>query len=162
MSGYEFTPEEQASRLEKEFIRPADTFKGVELWPYTRAMQLLFWQVSTPEDTLIYQALAFIYMHRKRTESTQQADVTKHVVPLAWDINAFRSKVAFFYDGLTEEDAEEAIRIYQSVVERELQSRVKASPAPGQQPQKKTETTPVTRHGRDTSLRKKSASRRKK
>lgn len=162
MSNHDFTPEEQAERLEKEFIRPLDTFKGVELWPYTRAMQLLFAQVSTDEDTLLFRSLAFVFMHRKRTESTQQADVTKHVVSLAWDINAFRSKVAFFFDDLTEQDVVEAIRIYESTMEREMQSRVKAGSALGQKPQKKTETTPATRRGRGTSSGKNSASRRRK
>lgn len=162
MSEHDFTPEELAERLEKEFIRPLDTFKGISLWPYTRAMRLLFAQVCSDEDTVIYRQLAFIYLHLKRTEQTQQEDVTKHVVPLAWDINAFRAKIAFWRDTLSDEDEKTAAILHREIVEREFESRVTVGRKPGEKPQKKTETIPVMPHGKRTPSRKKSASLRKR
>ena len=162
MSNHDFTPEELAERLEKEFVRPPDTFKGIPLWPYTRAMRLLFAQVCSPEDTVIYRQLAFIYLHLKRTEPEQQADVTKHLIQDVWDINIFRAKVAFYRDTLSGEDEKVAAILHHNIVERELESRVIVGKKPGEKPQKKTVTTPVTRHGKPTHSQKKSESRRKK
>lgn len=138
-----------SAALEREHIRPAYTFQGKELWNYSNGSDLVFQQVCDDGDLMGYRGLAFVFIHLKRTEKTAMDDIAKYVIPIAWDLNRFRSEIMRFREKLTPDDVAEASRILVETLDTEMKSRVKAGAPNGEQAalvsiEKKTELTPET------------------
>ncbi len=151
----QLNPEDDDSisqRLEREHLRPASVFQGKELWPFTRGTKLVFNQIIG-DDTVLFRALAFVWIHVKRGEATCKADVTRHVAPFAWSINHFRGEIIEFADTLTDEDQADAMRIHKEWEEAEAATRFKAGAIGGKSEitsEKKTESTPGAPLGEST------------
>jgi hypothetical protein len=73
-----------ASSLENEFIRPAYTFAGRVLWPYTEGVDLVLRQIHHEQDNGMTRALKFIFVLWKRGAETMEQDFIRYVIPLAW------------------------------------------------------------------------------
>src|SRR5438477_12623880 len=98
------TPESDLQETQqREHVRPAYSFKGRELAPYSRGTRILYGMISDDRDLVIYRVLAFLYIHlNPRTE----------VIPLVWgDINKFREKMIEYREMLTDQDIEEANKL---------------------------------------------------
>ena len=146
-------PESETSisrELDKEHIRPADTFQGKPLWPFSKGTKLVYMQV-TDDDTVLFRALAFIWIHLRRTEQTAKADLTRHVIPVAWNINQFRGEIMEFRETLSDEDEADAIRIMTECFDRDKKTEIKAGALDGSTTQKKTVPTPAPLLGVATS-----------
>jgi hypothetical protein len=111
----------------------------------TQSLTSIYGQICE-DDSVLYRAAAFVFIHLKRTEKTALADMRRHVIPLAWSVNDFRAAIVEFLETMSDEDESEALRIMTECFETELKSRIVAG-APGGSDesllaQKKTEPTP--------------------
>ncbi|HKP92327.1 MAG TPA: hypothetical protein VJS88_00395 [Chthoniobacterales bacterium] len=70
--------------LESEFIRPAFSFNGKPLWPYTEGVDLVLRQINHSEDNALTAALKFIFVLSRRGGATMEEDFMRYVIPLAW------------------------------------------------------------------------------
>ena len=153
-----FNPESEETRvsteLEREHLRPLPEWKCKQLWPYTPGTRMI-WNQVTDDDTLEYWALAFIFIHLRRSELTCKADMARHVIPLAWKINNFRAEVMEFREGIEKEDVDLAITIMEEAFAAAKRTEIQAGPIGGKpalpETQKKTEHIPENSPGKTTS-----------
>src|SRR6267154_6436682 len=124
-----------------EFVRPAYTFKGVELFPFTYGYEILFNQVRDAEDTGLYTWMSFVFMLRKRNESEEWKEHRNWVRSMAWKVELFRDALLDWMDEngpFTVEDKIEAKKIYEENMKAAADATVEAVPDRGRKPQKKT------------------------
>ncbi len=100
---------------EKEQVRPAWTFKGKELRPYSRGTRLLFQQVWSPNDSPSFRVFAFIYIHLNSAEE---------MVKLCWNQEAFRLAVLEFAETLSPAEELEADKITDQMIKADRASEV--------------------------------------
>lgn len=125
----ELNPEDQTETFDasREFTRPLYTFKGKELWPFARKSKMILAQVFS-DDVASYRALAFIFIHTRRGGKTFSEDLAKFVIPIAWKIDEFRAKIVDLAEDMSDEDIEEAARIFGEslTADRDTQFRAEA------------------------------------
>ena len=145
MNAPEPNPEDE---ILHESLRPAFIFRGKELWPFSRGARLVYAQVCSPEDTLIYRALALVFLLTKRGATTAAAD---RGTLDAWDLKSFHQRIDEFRDTFPETEADaiesEAIRIANEAVSGARKTDFVAGPKPGSKPggaKKKAVTRPST------------------
>lgn len=139
MTGDDETIREEKSK--SEFVRPAYSFKGMELFPFTYGYELIFNQVRDAEDTGLFTWLAFIYLLRKRSDKETVEDHKLWACKLAWRVETFRSELIQWMDEdgpFTTEDKLEAKRIYEESMKAIADSVVEPAPVAGREVQKKT------------------------
>ena len=122
MSEELITPESNdfAELQTKEQVRPAATFKGKPLAPYSRGTRILYNMVLSDQDLVIYRILAFLYIH---------LNPRSDVIPLAWgDVNKFREKIIEFRETLTDKDEQEAQQIVDDLLKADAETRVIPEP----------------------------------
>ncbi|HEX3817543.1 MAG TPA: hypothetical protein VHW03_04575 [Chthoniobacterales bacterium] len=129
-----FLPNE-SNTLAREFTRPAFTFKGRALHPFTHGMELLLVQVTDlNQDSLLFQWLAFVFLHLVRDPKLSPIDDRKrHILPLAWNVAAFRAALIAWLDevGLSDDDKLEARRIFDAMRAGAERAAVEVAPARG-------------------------------
>jgi hypothetical protein len=157
----DFDPEEEEAmraRLSAELVRPAGTFQGKELWPFSKAARAIFSKFTTNEDTIDFCGLAFVYILTKRSGTTFKSDVMLHIVAPFWDNRAaFVSEILSAFDAVTPADQEAANRLMDESMKMGLFSQVQALPKPGKparNPQKKTKSGRPVKRGNASRSRK--------
>ena len=126
-----------------EFTRPAYSFKGNELFPFTYGYELLFNQVRDAEDTGLYTWLAFVYLLYRKTRGDSQESESEHrkwAISIAWRVETFREALTAWVDAIgpiTTEDKIEAKRIYEENMKAIADATVEPTPVRGKA-QKKT------------------------
>lgn len=132
---------EPVERQKSEFVRPAYSFKGMELFPFTYGYELIFNQVRDAEDTGLFTWFAFIYLLRKRNPSETKEDHKLWACKLAWRVETFRTDLIQWMDEngpFSVDDKLEAKRIYEESMKAVADSTVEPVPIRGKQAQKKT------------------------
>jgi len=117
--------------LEKQFVHPGYTFKGLPLRPYTAGTDLLFNQVLDQNDAPFTVFLAFIFIHVHERHK---------LIGLCWDKGKFRVALLDWIDSLgplTTEDKAEAMNLFEDVRGWARKSTVEVVPDP-RFPEKKT------------------------
>jgi hypothetical protein len=120
-------------QLSREFVRPAYSFKGETLRPYTAGTSLLFSQVLDRNDAAQIAVLAFIFIHRTSIPREK-------LLELCWDKIKFRAALLDWMDSLgpfTQADQNEADDIFVEMRRSAEQSVVEPKPD-ASSPQKKT------------------------
>ena len=122
-----------------EFVRPAYSFKGVELWPYSYCYRSLFWQVSDRQDTGLWSWQAFAFMLLKRSKNETAKEHRDWMKSLAWNVDKFRDELLDWLDAnpLSQSDLLELSKIYQDNMKADADSQIEAIPVRGKA-QKKT------------------------
>ena len=125
------------AELERELLSPPKTFKGSELWPWSRAARASWYMVIDNERDLdVFQALSMVWILGKKGGSTASEDSQKVVVPAIYgDRNQFRAMILDWYNDLTDEEAAEAMRIRDEIVQAEYASRSTVQGEPGEKKQ---------------------------
>lgn len=141
------TPDEEigsplsvVEKSKSEFVRPAYTFKGVELFPFTYGYELLFNQVRDAEDTGLYTWMAFIFLLSRMDNETAEAH-RQNMIGICWNVKSFRSLLLTWMDTagpFTIQDKIEAKRIYEENMKAIADATVEPVPARGRVAQKKT------------------------
>lgn len=130
------TPESDTEFQEiqqREHVRPAATFKGKELAPFSRGTRILYAMICNDNDLVIYRVLAFIYIH---------LHPRKEVIPLVWgDLTRFREKILEFRETLTDADETEAQRIVNEQLAADAATRVVAEPENNEPGKKNADAT---------------------
>ena len=124
-----------------EFVRPAYSFKGAELFPFTYGYELLFNQVRDAEDTGLFTWLAFVYLLRKNETSETEFVHRKWAVSVAWKVSDFRMALSIWMDQIgpfSTEDKIEAKRIYEENMKAAAETSVEVVPDRKRSSQKKT------------------------
>jgi len=137
--------EQMRQSLGAEMIRPAGTFQGKELWPFTKAARAVFQKLTTNDDTVHFCALAFVFILAKRTAPTFKADVTANILIPFWDNRAgFVAEIITLFDAVTPEDMDAATRLMDECLKMGIYSQVQALPressVKGKKTQKKTQS----------------------
>ena len=123
-----------------EFVRPAYSFKGNELFPFTYGYELLFNQVRDAEDTGLFTWLAFVYLLRKHEPDETEERHRKWAITICWKVEDFRLALTGWMDvhgPFTTEDKLEAKRIYEDSMKAIADTVVETIPD-RKSPQKKT------------------------
>lgn len=154
----DFNPEDEDqvnAMLERELLRPCETFQGKPLWPFTPGSKGLYSAVLSDGDTKLYRVLAFVFIHLRRTEAEMSADLGKHIIPLVFgDLNVFRTRVLLeFRDSLTDQDILDAIAITNKEFQVEAASEVTGNPPDFGGSQKKSKQATIRRKPRGKSTR---------
>ena len=139
--------------LNRELSRPCENFQGKPLYPYTPGSKGLFRMVSSKDDPISYQILAFVFIHIRREEQgklsledVMEIDLARHVVPMVWgNLDAFRTHITVtFRNTLSEDDLSEALKITAKELNLEKLSEILSAPPEmphGARPQKKSGAT---------------------
>jgi hypothetical protein len=105
--------------LERVYTRPGYTFKGRPLHPYSHGIDLLFSQVTDfANDTQFYHWVAFLFLLVVRDPALTAIDDRKrHVLPLAWNMLAFRAALVEWLDDIkwVPADTTEAERLFNEI-----------------------------------------------
>lgn len=140
MTDDEIVSFDMIEKPKSEFTRPAYSFKGVELFPFTYGYELLFNQVRDAEDTGLYTWLAFVYLLCPMNDET----IDKHrsrMIQLCWKVADFRNELTRWMDHwgpFTTDNKIEAKRIYEENMKAIADSIVEPVPVRGKTSQKKT------------------------
>lgn len=129
----EITDEE----LERELLAPPRTFRGVELWPWSRAARACWFMVIDNERDLdIFQALSMLWILGKKGGATAKADSQNVIVPAVYgDRNKFRAMILDWYNEMTDEESAEAMKIRDEIISAEFSSRSTVQGEPGEKKQ---------------------------
>lgn len=107
------------SDLESAYTRPGYTFKGRALHPYSHGIDLLFSQVTdVSQDSQFYHWMSFLFLLAVRDPKLSAIDDRRrYVLPLAWNIQAFRAALIEWLDEikLTPADSVEAERLFNEI-----------------------------------------------
>ena len=123
-------PMSVVEKPKSEFVRPAYSFKGNELFPFTYGYELLFNQIRDGEDTGLFTWLAFVYLLIKQPSETEETH-RKWAIKLAWKVEDFRLALSAWMDALgpfTTADKLEAKRIYEENMKAIAETTVEAVP----------------------------------
>jgi hypothetical protein len=104
-----------AAAEDRELIRPKWRFKDKDLLPYSRGTRLLYGTVIDDNDVVAYRNLAFVYLHLHPRDE---------MIPLAWNLNAFRAAVLEWSESLSDADMVEAGRLKEEMLQSDIQTAV--------------------------------------
>jgi len=133
----DLTPDDQISTLsvvekpKSEFVRPAYSFKGNQLFPFTYGYELLFNQVRDAEDTGLFTWLAFVYLLRKHEDNESEESHRKWAIKLCWKVDDFRLALSSWMDihgPFTNQDKLDAKLIYEENMKAIADTTVEAVP----------------------------------
>ena len=157
----DFDPEEEERMREQvsgEMLRPAGTFQGKELWPFSKAARAIFSKLTTDQDTIDFCGLAFVYILTKRSGTTFKADAAAHILLPFWDNRAgFVSEILSLFDTVTQQDQESANRLMDTCLKMGIFTQIEALPKGGKkarEPQKKTKSGRQMKRGNASRSRK--------
>lgn len=114
----EFNPEDEQSILEtteKAFAKPPRKFRDIVMKPYSRGTRLLYGIIQSDNDSVIYRALAFVYIHTHTREE---------MVNLCWDLPAFRVAITNFRDVITEPEEADCLKMVEEILSEERATEV--------------------------------------
>jgi hypothetical protein len=118
-------------KRKSEFVRPAYSFKGNQLFPFTYGYELLFNQVRDAEDTGLFTWLAFVYLLRKHEPDETEEHHRKWAIQLAWKVEEFRTSLSIWMDihgPFTNQDKLDAKLIYEENMKAIADTTVEAVP----------------------------------
>lgn len=95
--------------LEKEFVRPAYTFRGEQLAPYTAGTDLLFRQVTDRNDDAMTVFMAFIFLHLQPRDT---------LLTLCWNKLEFRKALVSWMDKiglLSNDEQNEVVQLFTDI-----------------------------------------------
>jgi hypothetical protein len=124
----------QESDLEKQFLHPAYTWRGISLRPYSAATEQLFKQIWDQADVAETVFLEFVFIHIEDREKLKV---------LCWDKPLFRGAFLDWLESLgtlTNEDYLAAMEFFEDVRNWARKSSVEVIPDPAL-PEKKTKAT---------------------
>jgi hypothetical protein len=101
--------ETESNDLEKQFLRPGYTWRGLSLRPYTGGTDLLFNQIFDSNDAPFTIFLSFIFIHVEEREK---------LISLCWDKLKFREALLAWIDKLgplSNEDKTSAMNLFEEV-----------------------------------------------
>lgn len=113
--------------LARQFMRPAYTWRGFSLRPYTAGTDQLFSQIFDPADAPMTMFLSFIFIHVY--ERSQ-------LVALCWDKAKFHEAFIAWLDELgplTSEEKTQAMKLFEDVRGWARKSAVEVIPENGSQ-----------------------------
>lgn len=116
-----------AVNSDREHIRPAFTFKGRTLAPYSKGSRRLYAQVCEENDLVVYRTVAFVYIHINPREE---------MCALAWNLPKFRKAVLDWMDDLSDAEEAEAQKIVSDIIANDQATAVEVIPPPGKDKKK--------------------------
>jgi len=97
--------------LNGQFVKPARTFLGHELAPYTEGSRILLSQVRDDSDSPTYFVWCFVFLHIQLKKDRKKA------VKLAWDKDSFRDALIEFVSDKTEQNRDIAVKLVSDVLD---------------------------------------------
>jgi hypothetical protein len=122
---------DQSDELAKQFFKPAYTWRGLSLRPYTGGTDFLFNQIIDSNDAPFTIFLTFIFIHICEPD---------RLVALCWDKLEFRKALMAWIDEIgpiSTEDKESAMQLFEDVRGWARKSSIEVIPDDSL-PQKKT------------------------
>jgi hypothetical protein len=125
------TESAESKELEKQFLHPGYTWRGLSLRPYTGGTDFLFNQIVDLNDAPFTIFLEFIFIH---------VYPQKTLIELCWDKLKFREALVEWVDGLgplSNEDKKSAMTLFEDIRGWARKSAIEVIPDDSL-PQKKT------------------------